>query len=143
VYRRPALKRVFTNVMKAHKLTALVYPATPLPAALAKGADNTQVEHNGLVVDAASIYSRNTRAASAAGLPALTVPCGMTKPHPGAPKGSPGAERLPVALEFIAAPNDDEKLLSVGRAFQRLQSLLPDPIIMRRWGGGVTYPHMG
>jgi len=67
----------------------------------------------------------------------------MTKPRPGAPKGSPGAERLPCALEFVAGSNDDEKLLALGRAFQRLQSLLPDPITMRRWNGGITYPHMG
>jgi Asp-tRNA(Asn)/Glu-tRNA(Gln) amidotransferase A subunit family amidase len=143
VYRRPALKRVFTTLLKSQKLAALVYPTTPLPAAAARGADGTGVELNGQVVDAAAAYTRNTRVAAAAGLPALSVPCGMTKPRPGAPKGSPGAERLPVALEFVAAPEEDERLLSLGRAFQRLQSLLPDPIVMRRWGGGVTYPHMG
>lgn len=138
VYRRPALKRIFTTVMRQHKLVAMVYPTTPLPSAPLKG---TQVEHNGQLVDATSIYTRNTKAASAAGLPALSVPCGMTKPRPGAPAGSPAAERLPVGLEFIAAPNDDERLLSIGRAFQRLQSLLPDPIVMRKWASGVTYPH--
>ena len=55
--------------------------------------------------------------------------------------GSPGAERLPVSLEFVADANDDERLLSLGRAIQRLQSAMTDPLLLRKWSNGVTAPH--
>ena len=141
VYRRPALKRVFATLLKSHKLACIVYPTTPLPASAMLGEEHNLVELNGELVDATAAYSRNTCAASAAGLPALSIPCGMTKPRVGAPKGSPGAERLPVSLEFVADSNDDEKLLSLGRAVQRLQSAIMDPLVLRKWAGGLTAPH--
>jgi len=141
VYRRPALKRVFATLIKQHSLACIVYPCTPLPSAAPRGADGSQVELNGELVDATATYTRNTMPASAAGLPALCIPCGMTRPKNGAPKGSPGAERLPVALEFVADSNDDERLLSLGRAVQRLQSPISDPLLMRAWSSGVTFPH--
>jgi Asp-tRNA(Asn)/Glu-tRNA(Gln) amidotransferase A subunit family amidase len=141
VYRRPALKRVFATLLKAHKLACIVYPTTPLPAAAMLGEERNLVELNGELVDATAAYSRNTSAASAAGLPALSIPCGMTRPRVGAPKGSPGAERLPVSLEFVADANDDERLLSLGRAIQRLQSAMTDPLLLRKWSNGVTAPH--
>jgi Asp-tRNA(Asn)/Glu-tRNA(Gln) amidotransferase A subunit family amidase len=142
VYRRPALKRMFSTLMKQHSLACVVYPSTPLPSAQLRGIGSTQVEINGEVVDANSLYTRNTSAAAAAGLPALTIPVGLTKPFPGAPKGSPGAERLPVALEFVADSNDDERLLSVGRAVQRVMVAISDPLVIRKWNSGITYPHL-
>ena len=141
VYRRPALKRVFATLLKSHKLACIVYPTTPLPSAAMLGEERNLVELNGELVDATAAYSRNTCAASAAGLPALSIPCGMTRPRVGAPKGSPGAERLPVSLEFVADSNDDERLLSLGRAIQRLQSAMMDPLLLRKWAGGLTAPH--
>ena len=46
-----------------------------------------------------------------------------------------------MSLEFVADSNDDEKLLSLGRAIQRLQSAMTDPLLLRKWSNGVTAPH--
>jgi len=75
--------------------------------------------------------------ASVAGLPAVVVPCGLTKPRPGAPAGTPDAERLPVALEFMGLPEKDDKLLAIAAAFQRLAPMLADPIVVAAFKTGV------
>jgi mandelamide amidase len=142
VHRRPALKRVFTTYLKINRLAALVYPTTPAPALQLKGPENGHVElasSPGTLVDASTLYSRNTKAASAAGLPALSVPIGLTKPVPGAPTKSPGSERLPVGLELVGAPGDDERLLALGRALQKLVPAIPDPVTMAIWSEGVSH----
>ena len=91
------------------------------------------------LVDAAALYSRNTRPASAAGLPAVSVPVGLTKPVVGAPARSPGSERLPVGLELVGASGDDERVLALGRALLSLMPAIPDPVNVARWGEGVTH----
>jgi Asp-tRNA(Asn)/Glu-tRNA(Gln) amidotransferase A subunit family amidase len=53
-------------------------------------------------------------------------------------QGSVDTERLPVALEIVGAIGDDEKVLAFGKLFQNLQSLLQDPIVVRRWNEAVT-----
>jgi Asp-tRNA(Asn)/Glu-tRNA(Gln) amidotransferase A subunit family amidase len=137
----PALQALFADAFDRHGVDFLVYPTTPLAAAPARGADFGLVElHTGEVADAASVYLRNTRAASVAGLPCLTVPVGLTKPKPGAPKNTIAAERLPVGVELVARAGADEALLSLGRAVQGLQSLLTDPVAVHRWSEGVSLP---
>ena len=84
------------------------------------------------------VFTQNTVAASVAGLPAVVVPCGLTKPKPGAPAGGPDAERLPVALEFIGHAEGDERLLALAAAFQRLSPLLTDPILLGAWSQSVS-----
>lgn len=142
VHRRPALKRAFTTYLKSNKLAALCYPTTPAPALQLKGPESAHVElpsQPGTLVDAGEVYSRNTRAASAAGLPALSIPVGLTKPVPGAPARSPGSERLPVGLELVGAPGDDERLLALGRALQKLVPSIPDPVTMAAWAEGLYH----
>jgi Asp-tRNA(Asn)/Glu-tRNA(Gln) amidotransferase A subunit family amidase len=66
------------------------------------------------------------------------VPCGLTKPKPGAAAGGPDAERLPVALEFVGHAARDEQVLALAAAFQRLAPLLTDPIALGSWQKGVS-----
>ena len=84
------------------------------------------------------VFTRNTVAATVAGLPAVVVPCGLTKPKAGAPAGGPDAERLPVALEFVGRSDKDERLLALAAAFQRLSPLLTDPILLGSWTQSVS-----
>lgn len=144
VERRAELQRAFADYFARHRVAAIVYPTTPLAAVQVRGGSGTPgaqalVLHNGDLVDAEATYSRNTRAASAAGLPSLSVPAGVTKPRAGALKKTTAAERLPVGLEFVAPAGADEHLLALGAAFQRLQSFMPDPVVMARWGEGLTH----
>jgi Asp-tRNA(Asn)/Glu-tRNA(Gln) amidotransferase A subunit family amidase len=142
VHRRPALKQQFLDYFAKHTVAAIVYPTTPLAAAHVRGSGagaHPLVLHNGELVDAEALYSRNTRAASAAGLPCLSVPAGVTRPRAGALKKTTAGERLPVSLEFVMPAGADVELLALGAAFQRLQSFLPDPVVMARWGEGLTH----
>ena len=84
------------------------------------------------------IYLKNLVPASVAGLPCVVVPCGLTKPRTGAPSGSPDSERLPVALEFMGLADEDEKLLDLAAAFQRLSPQLADPIVVAAFKTGVA-----
>ena len=95
----------------------------------------THAQH--FLQDATSAYTANLLMASVAGLPAVVVPCGLTKPRPGAPAGTPDAERLPVALEFMGLPEKDDKLLAIAAAFQRLAPMLADPIVVAAFKTGV------
>lgn len=133
---------MFTTYLKSNKLAAILYPTTPAPAMQLKGPENAHVEPpsaKGALVDAAALYGRNTKAASAAGLPALSVPVGLTKPVQGAPARSPGSERLPVGMELVGAPGDDERLLALGRALQKLTPAIPDPVTMAIWSEGIYH----
>lgn len=143
VDRRAELQQAFADYFARHRVAAIVYPTTPLAAVQVRsgGAPGAQalLLHNGDLVDAEATYSRNTRAASAAGLPCLSIPAGVTKPRAGALKKTTAAERLPVGLEFVAPAGADDQLLALGAAFQRLQSFMPDPIVMAKWGEGLTH----
>lgn len=88
--------------------------------------------------DATQIYTANLVMSAVAGLPSVVVPCGLTKARVGAPAGTPDAERLPVALEFMGQPEKDEKLLALAAAFQRLAPLLADPIVVAAFKTGVA-----
>jgi len=52
------------------------------------------------------LFARNTRPFSMAGVPALTVPCGMA------------AEGLPIGLQIVGRPLDEATLLRVGHAYE-------------------------
>ena len=110
---RVQLRRTFNRAFVDHRVTALVYPTTPLPARPI-GQDET-VELNGKQVPTFMGYARNTAPVSMAGLPALSVPVGLT-----------GAG-LPVGLEFNAREGADWLLLQVGQAVEQVFGQLPPP----------------
>jgi aspartyl-tRNA(Asn)/glutamyl-tRNA(Gln) amidotransferase subunit A len=75
----------------------LVSPTCPIPAPPIAGVD-----------EMASPLSRLTRAANYLDLPAITVPCGLTKAG------------LPVGLQVLGKPGDEAAVVSFGAAFERV-----------------------
>jgi Asp-tRNA(Asn)/Glu-tRNA(Gln) amidotransferase A subunit family amidase len=154
VRKRVELQHYLMNdLFKQHKLDVLLYPATPLPPSPLKSTEDTLPAASGssssgdsspkaadssIVVGNGSVYYRYSRLASASGFPALALPIGMTKPLMNAVRGMPGSERLPVAVEAMAPHGNDVRLLAIARAFQGLQSLLPDPVVVAHWNEGVS-----
>ncbi len=98
---RPALIRAVRKYFADNRLDAMVVPAT-LCAAPLIGEDNETVI-DGRKVSIFDALGHNTTLAPSCGLPALTIPAGLT-PDSG----------LPLAIEIDALPGDDEKLLSLG-----------------------------
>jgi len=128
-HRRQALQQYLAALFEEAGVTALVYPSTPIPAAPLKATE--EPHSNG------TVYCRYARLAAAAGLPAVTVPVGITRPS-AALRGAPPTERLPVGLELMGPAGQDVPLLALARAVQGLQSLLPDPVVVQRWNDGVS-----
>jgi aspartyl-tRNA(Asn)/glutamyl-tRNA(Gln) amidotransferase subunit A len=76
-----------------------------LPVVAPKIGD-TSVTINGRDVTVVDAFTRLNAGANLAGLPALSVPCG--------PSG-----KLPVGLQVIGAPGDDDLVLRLGAAYER------------------------
>ena len=57
----------------------------------------------------------NTVHQSAAGIPSLVIPVGLTE------------DGLPVGLSFDGPPGSDRRLLAIGKAFERLRCEFPRP----------------
>jgi len=92
----------FHSAMADANLDALVVPTAPI-AAPAIGEETTAVvgENHPTRV----LLLRNNRPANLAGLPAISIPCGLTP------------DRLPVGLQLIAAVTDEPLLLRIAHAF--------------------------
>lgn len=101
---RPRLQALYRQAFAQHRLDAVLYPATPLPA-VPIGQDVT-VMLDGQPVPAFSTYIRNTGPAGMAGLPSISLPAGRT----------PGG--LPVGLCLDGAAGGDARLLAVAQALE-------------------------
>ena len=73
---RPALQDAYRRYFAERGVAAMVFPTTPLPAAKV-GEDDT-VLLNGKAVPTLATYIRNLGPGSAAGIPGLSLPAGMT-----------------------------------------------------------------
>jgi aspartyl-tRNA(Asn)/glutamyl-tRNA(Gln) amidotransferase subunit A len=82
----------------------LLVPAIPEPAPAYAAAKAGSVED---IVARMGRFSRLTRPLNAAGVPALSVPCGWT------------ADGRPLALQIVGRPFDEATVLRVGRAYER------------------------
>lgn len=111
---RPALQKAYAEYFARHRLDALIFPTTPLPAAPIRGHDET-VELNGRSVSTFFTYIRLTDPGSNAGIPGLSLPIGLTR------------ERLPVGLELDAPAGSDRRLLAIALALERVLGRLPPP----------------
>jgi indoleacetamide hydrolase len=118
VVHRPALQAAYARYFDEHEVGALLVPTTPLPARphQAPGEDTT-VELNGESVDTFFTYIRNTDPPSNAGLPCLSIPCGLS------------SDGLPIGLELVGPAASDARLLAIGEAVERSFPALPRPPI--------------
>jgi aspartyl-tRNA(Asn)/glutamyl-tRNA(Gln) amidotransferase subunit A len=88
---RRRLERLF------EQFDLLLTPATPITAPVIEGLD---------AIEAARQLTRCTAPFNLAGLPALSVPCGLS------------AAGLPIGLQIVAAPWHEARVLRAGRAFE-------------------------
>jgi aspartyl-tRNA(Asn)/glutamyl-tRNA(Gln) amidotransferase subunit A len=102
----------FHAAMADAKIDALVVPTTPIPAPLI-GEETTSV--CGSNHPTRALLLRNNRPANLGGLPAVSIPCGLT------PDG------LPVGLQLIGCVTDEALLLRVAYAFERTGPPLSRP----------------
>lgn len=77
---------------------ALLLPTVPIPAPVLEGED---------AVERARLLTRFTAPFNLTGLPALSVPCGLTK------------ERLPIGLQIVSRAWNESGVLRAGYAFQQ------------------------
>ncbi|MBL8662298.1 MAG: indoleacetamide hydrolase [Candidatus Odyssella sp.] len=110
---RPRLQKAYADCFTSHRVEAVIFPTTPLPAAKI-GEDETTML-NGVAVPTFATFIRNTGPGSVAGIPGLSVPAGLT------PSG------LPVGMELDAPAGTDRRLLAIGRALESILPKLPPP----------------
>ncbi len=94
----------FHLILEEEKLDALVVPTTPITA--------TRIGEESLTIQGTSHFTRAlllrlNRPANLAGVPAISVPCGLSE------------RGLPVGLQFIGAITDEALLLELARDFER------------------------
>jgi len=107
---RPKLQALYADYFAAHRLDAMLFPTTILPAVtidLAAGSGKVAI-NGGPLVDTFGTFIRNTDAGSNAGIPGLSLPAGLT------------AGGLPVGLELDGPVGSDARLISIGLAFEAL-----------------------
>lgn len=92
----------------------IVGPTSPTVAPLV---GSETVEIAGRTEPLSPAFVRLTVPASLAGIPTVSVPCGM---HDG----------LPIGLQLMARPYDDDRLLQVADAFLAAQGPLPRPALL-------------
>ncbi len=101
---RPALRQAYADCFARHNLQALVFPTTPLPAALI-GEDDT-VWLQGQRVPTFPTYTRNIGPGSFAGIPGISLPMGLN------------ADGLPLGLALDGPLGSDRSLLAIARAIE-------------------------
>lgn len=96
----------FLNTFASNNLDAIIYP-----------------EQKNLVVKtgSASQSGRNGILAALTGSPVVTVPAGFSEPNDDAPVG------VPIGMEILGRPWDDEKLLGIGYAIEQLLKVRRPP----------------
>jgi mandelamide amidase len=112
---RPALQETYRRYFRERGVAAMVFPTTPLPAATI-GEDET-VLLNGVAVPTFGTFIRNLTPGSAAGLPGLSLPAGMTKAG------------LPVGIAVDGPEHGDQRVLAIGAAIEAVLPRLPAPRI--------------
>ena len=110
---RPALQKLYADTFAKHRIAALAFPTTPLPAAPIGEDETTKL--NGKDVPTFPTFIQNTDPGSNAGIPGLTVPLGRTQAG------------LPLGLELDGPAGSDRKLLAIGLSLEKLFGRLPAP----------------
>jgi Asp-tRNA(Asn)/Glu-tRNA(Gln) amidotransferase A subunit family amidase len=112
---RPALQATYRRYFRDRDVAAMIFPTTPLPAAKI-GEDDT-VMLNGATVPTFGTFIRNLTPGSAAGLPGLSLPAGLTKTG------------LPVGIAIDGPEHRDQQVLAIGAAVETVLPRLPAPLM--------------
>jgi len=104
----------FHGILEEEELDALVLPSTPITA--------TRVGEESVAIKGSShptraLLLRLNRPANLAGVPAISVPCGLTE------------NGLPVGLQFVGAVTDELLLLELAYNFERACPLGAQPVL--------------
>lgn len=105
---RPALRKLYADTFRRHRLDALVFPTVP-QVAMAADPESSSLVTFGAVI-------RNTDPGSNAGVPGLQIPIGLG-----------ATSRLPVGLELDGPQGSDRRLVAIGLALEPLFGRLPPP----------------
>jgi aspartyl-tRNA(Asn)/glutamyl-tRNA(Gln) amidotransferase subunit A len=107
----------FHSLLEDQELDALVVPVTPITAPLI---EEESISVSGSLHPTRALLLRLNRPANLAGIPAISVPCGMTK------------NKLPVGLQFVGPLHSDPFLLALASVFECLHariSSVPFPVL--------------
>jgi indoleacetamide hydrolase len=96
---RPALQRAYAAVFARHQLDAIVFPTVPVTAPLI-GQDDTVV-CDGVEMPLFPTVSRNTSPGSVAGIPGISLPCGVD------------AQGIGVGIELDGRAGSDRRVLAI------------------------------
>ncbi|MBN8907336.1 MAG: response regulator, partial [Rhodospirillales bacterium] len=118
---RPRMQAAYRECFARHGLAALVFPTSPLTAA--RIGEDVDVMLCGRLTSAFSAYIRNTGPAGMAGLPALSLPMGLS------------SDGLPAGLELTGAENTDSALLALALGIEAM--LPPAPVAAAAQTGSV------
>lgn len=104
IARRKQAAELRNNMIKVlETCSAFITPTTPIPAPRI-GAKMVSIK--GAEVDVYSVLSKLTLPFNVTGLPALSLPVGLSK------------EGLPLALQIAGGPFNEGKILGIGRAYE-------------------------
>ncbi|MBW1860889.1 MAG: indoleacetamide hydrolase [Deltaproteobacteria bacterium] len=112
---RSALQAAYSEYFAEHRLSALVFPTTPLPATPI-GKDKTVIL-NGETVPLFNAFIRNTSPSSVAGIPGLSFPVGISP------------DNLPIGMEIEGRFGDDDGLMEIALAIEELEPAYPAPVL--------------
>ena len=104
---RPRLQAAYADYFRQHRVEAVIFPTTPLPARpITK--DLATVELGGKQVPTFPTYIRNTDPASNAGIPGISLPAGSSQ------------DGLPIGMELDGPAGSDRRLLQIATAIEAL-----------------------
>jgi indoleacetamide hydrolase len=110
---RPYFQKQYADCFAKHAIEALIFPTTPLPAALI-GQDQT-VLLNGQAVPTFLTFTRNVGPGSLVGLPGICLPIGCN------------SQGLPLSIALDAPAMQDKRLLAIATAIEQLLPPMPLP----------------
>lgn len=110
---RRAFQCAYARCFAEHRVEALIFPTTPLPAA--RIGEDDVVSLRGRPVSTFFTYTRNAGPASVVGLPSISLPMGLSEAG------------LPLGIELDAPAGADRRLLAIAMAIEALWPVMPAP----------------
>jgi aspartyl-tRNA(Asn)/glutamyl-tRNA(Gln) amidotransferase subunit A len=96
-------------------IDCLFTPATPITA---PRIGQTEISLNGTQYDTRILTTRFARGINVLGFPALSIPCGSSSPYGSSSPCGSSSDGLPIGLQMIARPLEENLLLALGEALE-------------------------